>query len=76
MYGKFGIVSKKGAAMESTAFKLVCIDDSNPFEFAVLDDTNKENLDEVHNYLKKNIGKYNLQTCKWLLLPIYKQKNY
>lgn len=54
------------------AFKLVCIDDSSPFSFDVLCDINRANLDEIHIYLKNHIGKFNLDTCKWLLLPIRK----
>lgn len=54
-----------------TSFKLVCIDDSSPFEFQVLDDTNKGSLDEIFAHLKENIGNYNIENCKWLLLPIF-----
>lgn len=33
--------------MEDYAFKLVCIDDSSPIEFAVLDDINRSTLTEI-----------------------------
>ena len=72
--GKFGIVIKKGAYMEDFAFKLVCIDDSSPMEFMILDDVNKGNLNEIHSYLEDKINEYDLSTCKWLILPIKKQE--
>lgn len=55
----------------NVAFKLVCIDDSSPFDFQVLDDINRGSLDEIFMYLNENIEKFNLTTCKWLLLPIF-----
>lgn len=58
--------------MEDYAFKLVCIDDSSPLEFVVLDDVNRSTLTEIHEYMMANAGKYDLNSCKWLLLPIHK----
>ena len=48
-------------------YKLVCIDESNPLEYRVLDDINRGNLEEIHEYVKKNIDKY--KNAKWMLLP-------
>lgn len=57
--------------MVNVAFKLVCIDDSSPYKFKVLDDVNKRSLEEVYRYLEDNFEKYDIQTCKWLLMPIF-----
>ena len=58
--------------MKNHAFKLVCIDDSSPFEFAVVDDVNRSTLTEIHEYLLENASRYDLNSCKFLLLPIHK----
>lgn len=54
------------------AFKLVCIDDTSPIEFSVLDDINRGSLSDIYDYLINNIDKYNISHCKWILLPISK----
>lgn len=56
--------------MGEYAFKLVCLDDTSPMEFAVLDDVNRGNLQEVFDYLNENISRYDIGKCKWILLPI------
>ena len=53
--------------MEKQFFKLVCVDENNPFEYEVLEDVNKGTLEEVHSYVKQNIHKH--KNAKWLLLP-------
>ena len=60
--------------MKNYAFKLVCIDDSSPLEFAVLEDKNCGSLKEVYEYMSHNIYEHDLSSCKWLLLPIHKLK--
>lgn len=58
--------------MDNHAFKLVCIDDSSPLEFVVLDDVNRSTLTDIHEYLLQNMSRYDLDSCKFLLLPIHK----
>ena len=50
-------------------FKLVVFDDSNVFEFEVLTDVNKGNLQEVHEYLLEHTKEYPKE-AKYMLLPI------
>lgn len=55
------------------AFKLVCVDESNPLEYEVLEDLNAQDLKEVHNLLESKIVKYNINNTKWMLFPIPKK---
>lgn len=57
--------------MVSMSFKLVCFDDSSPYGFKVLDDVNKKSFQDICKYLEDNIEKYDIQTCKWLILPVF-----
>lgn len=52
---------------ENVFFKLVCLDDTDPFEYKIHMDVNRASLDEIHEVVKDNIDNY--QTAKWLLLP-------
>ncbi len=56
--------------INAVGFKLVCIDDSDPMEYQVLDDINKKNMYEVYQYVEDNAERYPA-TSKLLLLPIY-----
>lgn len=57
----------KVKTMEKEFYKLVCVDESDPFEYKILEDVNKGSLDEVHKYVmeksQKHIG------AKWMLIP-------
>ena len=53
--------------MEKQFFKLVCLNEDNPFEYEVLEDVNRGTLDEVHDFVKENIHKYD--SAKWILIP-------
>ena len=48
-------------------FKLVCINENDPFEYKVNADVNRATLDEVHEYVKNNFDKF--IGSKWILLP-------
>lgn len=52
---------------EKTFVKLVCIDESDPFEYRILEDVNKGSLDEVHAFVQENFDKH--YGAKWILLP-------
>lgn len=55
------------------AFKIVCVDENNPIEYAILDEINKDNMKEVCKYLLETYQKYNdINNCKWLIIPIPK----
>ena len=43
---------------EKIAYKVVCIDDSSPFEFQVLDDVNRSTLNEVCERIAENGKKF------------------
>lgn len=50
-------------------FRVVCIDEGNPFEYRVLEDVNRGTLEEVCDFLKENYSKYSsVHGVKWLLL--------
>ena len=53
--------------MEKLCFKVVCIDESDPFEYRVLEDVNRGNLDEVHDFINKRIKQH--IGAKWMLIP-------
>lgn len=55
------------------AFKIVCLDENNPIEYSVLDEVNVGNIDEVCEYLKENYDNFNLDICKWTIIPINKK---
>lgn len=59
--------------MEGYFFKLVCIDDTNPIEYCVLEDTNKKTLNEVHDFVSEHIKKHTPENSKWLLMPMRMQ---
>jgi hypothetical protein len=54
--------------MEREFFRIVCIDESDPMEYKILEDSNKGDLDEVHNFVKENYEKHKKQGVRWLLL--------
>lgn len=59
---------------EQFAFKIVCVDENDPIEYKILDDINKDNITEVCQYLKSHYTDYDMNNCKWIILPICKNK--
>lgn len=59
--------------MEDYYFRLVCVNDTDPIEFCVLEDKNVKTLEEAHDFVLKNINKHISQKTKWLLIPINKK---
>ena len=55
------------------AFKIVCLDENNPIDYSILDYVNKSDINEVCNYLQENYKKFDMDNCKWIILPISKQ---
>ena len=52
-------------------FKLVCVNENNPFEYEVLEDANLSTLDDVYKYVSSHInGHGNPELTKWMLLPM------
>lgn len=49
-------------------FRVVCVDEGNPFEYKVLEDANKGTLTEVHKFLDDNYYKHCGAGVKWMLL--------
>ena len=58
--------------MENYYFKVVCIDDTNPLEFMVIEDKNLGTLDDVHNFISERILQNDPTRAKWILLPMQK----
>lgn len=58
--------------MDAYFFKLVCINENNPFEYEVLEDVNIGTLDDVHKYISEHIKNYAPESTKWILLPMRK----
>lgn len=55
--------------MEYDYLRLVCVDEGDPFEYKILEDTNKSSLTEVHNFLDENYQKHHGSGVKWILFP-------
>ena len=55
------------------AFKIVCLNENNPIEYMILDETNKSDINEVCKYLQENYKKFDMSNCKWIILPISKK---
>ena len=60
--------------MEDYYFKLVCVDEQHPLGYRVLEDENLGNLDDVHKYVEEHIECHHLDSIKWMLIPMKKQK--
>lgn len=58
--------------MKNHYFKLVCVNEGNPFEYEILEDVNVSDLDEVHNIVKNKFPQYIDMNVKWILLPFTK----
>lgn len=52
---------------ERNFFKVVCIDENNPFEYQILEDVNCNDLESVHEFVLQKLEKY--KGAKWILLP-------
>lgn len=52
---------------EGNFFKVVCIDEDDPFEYKVLEDVNRGTIDEIHKFMKEKIPLH--PHAKWILLP-------
>ena len=57
---------------KKTFYKVVCIDENDVFEYRILEDVNKDTLDEVHNFVKENINKH--KNARLLFLSCELQK--
>lgn len=54
-------------------FRLVCVDEQNPIQYSVLEDESIDNLDAVHDYVKKHFASHIPELTKWILIPIVKK---
>lgn len=54
---------------EINFIRVVCVDEGDPFEYRVLEDTNRNNMDEVFDLIKQKQGKYKGAGIKWILMP-------
>lgn len=53
--------------MEKSFFKLVRINSSIPFEYTILEEVDKDDLDDVHSFILNNVNKH--QNSNWVLIP-------
>lgn len=60
---------------ENYSFKIVCLDENNPIRYSILDEIILGSIDEVCTYFKDNYDKFDLEVCKWVVIPIYKPIN-
>ena len=58
--------------MDAYYFKLVCVDETNPLEYEILEDMNIGSLDDVHRFVKEHIKDHQPDRTKWMLLPFKK----
>lgn len=59
--------------MDAYYYKIVCVDETNPLEYEVLEDVNVGCLEDVHKFVTEHIGNYQPDKTKWMLLPMKKQ---
>jgi hypothetical protein len=55
--------------MEKDFIKVVCIDESDPLEYKVLEDKNVGSLKELFQFLDKKYPQHIENGIRWLLLP-------
>lgn len=55
--------------MEKDFIKVVCIDESDPLEYKVLEDRNVGSLNELFQFLNSKYSKHTEVGIRWLLLP-------
>lgn len=55
--------------MTKEYFRVICIDESDPLEYKIVEDVNKGSLDDVHKFLDENYEKHHGNGIRWLLLP-------
>ena len=55
--------------MEKEFIRIICVDESDPLEYKILEDSNRGNLDEVHTFLNERYSKHKGTGIRWLLLP-------
>ena len=55
--------------MTTEFIRIICIDESDPLEYRILEDSNKGSVDEVNIFLKDNYSKHKGVGIRWLLLP-------
>ena len=48
-------------------FKVVCVDEDDPFEYQILEDVNRGTIEEVHEFVKEKVTLH--PNAKWILLP-------
>lgn len=58
--------------MDDYYFKLVCVNEQDPFEYGVLEDVNLDDLEDVHKYVMEHISIYTPERIKWMLIPMRK----
>ena len=55
--------------MEKDFIKVVCIDESDPLEYKVLEDKNVGSLNELFQFLDRKYPQHSENGIRWLLLP-------
>lgn len=55
-------------------FKLVCLDETNPFHYSVLEEENFNNIQDLHKYIDDHIDDHHPEFSKWILLRPSKKK--
>lgn len=58
---------EKVMSVESEFLKIVCIDESDPLEYKVLEDANRSNLQEVHEFIAARYEKH--KGARWIMYP-------
>ena len=60
--------------MDNYYYKLVCVDETNPMGYRVLNDENFDSLDAVHEFVQRHINEYIPNLVKWMLMPFKKDE--
>ena len=55
--------------MKRNYVRIVCIDESDPIEYKILEDVNRGTIEDVNSFLKESVSQHVGNGIRWLLLP-------
>lgn len=53
--------------VEKEFLKIVCVDESDPLEYKILEDANRSSLQEVHEFISSRYDKH--KGARWIMYP-------
>ena len=49
-------------------FRLICLDETNPLHYSILEEENFGNIQDLHEYMDNHIDDHHPDRSKWILL--------